>query len=476
MQTCPSSSEIRLELDHVSPSDQVSEKPCYVRPGDSLTGNVFVSIKLPLYNSWVEVSLEGLESVPPLDDDEMAQPSHPQKPIKVDRVEYLQFLYVVAHSKILPEHAEAGSQGQTFAVPFKLVIPAGVDRTNDRVVDRCKPLLPSFRISRPSCSAWNPIIPPAVFVAYIVRASVTHSAPESAASGTRKVFQVGQSIELLPYVEPPPPIETRYFPDLYILSARQHTRTYIFGRKLGHMTITALEPRPLVYESSELPSTKCEFRITVEGSLSDLQRFRTASVKLQLMLHINTHYSSTRIDGIPRGGIPTEKGPVRMYQDAVFLTKHTASNLRWTRDFNEQDSPQALDVEALNEPDAPPVQAGDPKAAADNEARAAWHATISVPIKSPCKLLPNFLGNFVALSYSISTRASLAGVYMPPVFLSTPLQVAYPFHSHHAMDDADTELSGSPPPWRDNDNACCSAIAGGIGVDNKQHPPPYDEL
>ncbi|KFA81519.1 hypothetical protein S40288_09037 [Stachybotrys chartarum IBT 40288] len=470
MQTCPSSSEIRMELDNVSPSDQVSEKPCYVRPGDSLTGNVFVSMKPPLHNSWVEVSLEGLESVPPLEDDEMAQPSHPQKPIKVDR-----FLYIVTRLKILPEHAEAGSQGQTFAVPFKLVMPAGVDRTNDRVVDRCKPLPPSFRISRPSCSAWNPTIPPAVFVAYIVRASATHSAPESAASGTRKAFQVGQSIELLPYVEPPPPIETRCFPDLYILSARQHTRTYIFGRKLGHITIAALEPHPLVYESFDLPSTKCEFRITVEGNLSDLQRFRTASVKLQSMLHINTHYSSTRMDGIPQEGMPTAKGRVRMYKDAVFLTKHTASNLHWTCDF-EQDSSRPLDVEALNEPDTPPVQAGNLEAPDDNEARIIWHAIISVPIKSPCRLLPNFLGNFVALSYSISTRASLAGAYMPPVVLSTPLQVAYPFHSQHAINDADAEPSGSPRPWPDNGNACCSAIAGGIGVDNKQHPPPYDEL
>lgn len=92
----------------------------------------------------------------------------------------------------------------------------------------------------------------------------------------------------LSYVEPPPPIETRCFLDLYILSARQHTQTYTFGRKLGHITIAALEPSPLVYESFELPSTKCEFRITVEGSLSDPQRFRTSSVKLQLMLHIKT--------------------------------------------------------------------------------------------------------------------------------------------------------------------------------------------
>ncbi|KFA69446.1 hypothetical protein S40285_10231 [Stachybotrys chlorohalonatus IBT 40285] len=122
------------------------------------------------------------------------------------------------------------------------------------------------------------------------------------------------------------------------------------------------------------------------------------------------------MDGIPQGGMPTAKRTVRMYKDAVFLTKHAASNLRGTCDF-EQDSCQALDVEALNGNDTPLLQDGNPKAPVDNEAKAVWHATISVPIRSPCKILPNFLGRFIALSYS-----SAPGPQHPsPGRLSVPL-------------------------------------------------------
>ncbi|KEY74750.1 hypothetical protein S7711_11062 [Stachybotrys chartarum IBT 7711] len=117
----------------------------------------------------------------------------------------------------------------------------------------------------------------------------------------------------------------------------------------------AQEPYPLIYMSSQLLSTECEYHITVEGSLSELQRFRAASVELQPMLRINTHYSSTKMLGIPQGGVATARGPVQLYEDSVVLATHTASNLRWICTSEQADVARNSEIETASRLPVPKV-------------------------------------------------------------------------------------------------------------------------
>jgi hypothetical protein len=162
-------------------------------------------------------------------------------------------------------------------VPFHLVVPAGVDQTSDRAADRRRPLLLSFRIIHTHASIWNPIPSPGVFVTYLIWAVPRYSGPESTASGAKNAIQVLRLVHLIPYIEAPPPIATQFFLDQYVLSARQHARTFIFGPKLGYVKITTQAPAPLVNTSSQLRSAECQYHVTLEGSLSEL----SGSVLLQ---------------------------------------------------------------------------------------------------------------------------------------------------------------------------------------------------
>ncbi|KFA53589.1 hypothetical protein S40293_11445 [Stachybotrys chartarum IBT 40293] len=171
----------------------------------------------------------------------------------------------------------------------------------------------------------------------------------------------------------------------------------------------AQEPYPLIYMSSQLLSTECEYHITIEGSLSELQRFRAASVELQPMLRINTHYSSTKMLGIPQGGVATARGPVRLYEDSVVLATHTASNLRWICTSEQADVARNSEIETASRLPVPKttltlplcrqealVRFNNSQVSAEEEVKS-WHVTITVPLKPPSELLPSrFTSKWIA--------------------------------------------------------------------------------
>lgn len=223
----------------------------------------------------------------------------------------LQFLKVSSHSRLPAEYITDGNR-KVFHVPFLLVVPAGVVRTSDRTADKCRPLPPSFKILRTNLSIWNPIEPPGVFITYAVRAMITYSSSEDSSPGPTNTAQAAHRIYLLPYIDPQPPTETRWFKEQYVLSATQPAWKHIFGGKMGNIMITASEPPPLVYACNTGPaSTQCEFRITFEGSQSGLERLSRASIKFCPMLRIITYYSSNRMVETPHKGSGAAGGTVR---------------------------------------------------------------------------------------------------------------------------------------------------------------------
>ncbi|KAF3359790.1 26S proteasome non-ATPase regulatory subunit 12 [Verticillium dahliae VDG1] len=257
------------------------------------------------------------------------------------------FLHVPFHSKLEQENLIQDGR-MVYDVPFLLVMPAGLDRTSDSAGHSCRPLPPSFRNTRTSFSSWNPVIPPNVFITYAMRVSVTYSVAGEAALMSTKTAEATKLLHCLPYIEPQPPIEIQCFPNEYILSAMQPVWNSIIGRKLGHMTITTVEPRPLIYHTESVSSTECEFRITIEGDRPELQRFQAMSLELHPVLQIQTYYSSARLVGPPPKSLVTGTGPTRVDNDVVNLDKHRASHLFWTSGIGRADSQQASELETMS--------------------------------------------------------------------------------------------------------------------------------
>ncbi|EGY18649.1 uncharacterized protein VDAG_09175 [Verticillium dahliae VdLs.17] len=330
------------------------------------------------------------------------------------------FLHAPFHSKLEQENIIEDGR-KVYDVPFLLVMPAGLDRTSDRAGHSCRPLPPSFRNTRTSFSSWNPVIPPNVFITYAMCMSVTYSVAGDDASMSTKTAEATKLLHFLPYIELQPPIEIQCFPDEYILSARQPVWNSIIGRKLGHMTITTLEPRPLIYHTDSLSSTECEFRITIEGG---------------------------RLVGPPPKSLVTGTGPTRLDNDVVNLDKHCASHLFWTSGIGRANSQQASALETMS-------------------------STVRVIIKPPFRLLPNFCSDFVALQYSIVTRVWVGKVYARPFFVATPLQVAHPCPARPSRGGMDADLLAPSPESPCGEEVCCSAFAADIEIDHSQAPPPY---
>lgn len=434
--------------------------------------------------------------MPPGNAEDPAQ-HHPKKSLRAETVEsnprigagrgelrFLtfssQFIKVSSHSRLPTRYITEGGR-KVFLVPFLLVVPAGVDRTSDREADKCRPLPPSFRILHTSLNAWNPIEPPGLFITYAIQAMIAYSPAENTSPGPTNIAQVAHRIHLLPYIEPQPPIETRWFTRQYVLSAKQPARKHIFGRELGNITISASEPPPLLYASSTGPPLiEGEYRITFDGSQSDLEHIRRASVKVCPMLRVITHYSSSRMVESPQGSSGARGDPVRSYSDLVTLETHTASDLQWNRVSKRTEVQHVSVTESISscsEPGAPvfsSLHEGQTSTGwarsqlgtiDDDSGHSSWQTIVTASIKPPLRLLPNFNSDFIAHSYSITTRISLGGINVKPFCLVTPLQVAYPC-SRSPMGGTNVENPSPSPVLLGDGEACCSAVTAEVEIDN----------
>lgn len=357
-------------------------------------------------------------------------------------------------------------------MPFVLVVPPGVDRTSDRAERKCKPLPPSFRIQRSNLGVWSPALPPGVFISYSLWASISYSHTEDGTSDVRRSSEIIQPVACMPYIEPQPPIETDFFPDEYVLSARQTVWGSILGRKLGHIIITTVEPQPLVYGSEQLSATKCTFWITIEGDPANLHRLRAGSIKVDPVLQIRTYYSGSRLAGTPNKEAVNDNEKIRLHNDVIRLETHTFSSLQWRTRADQLPSPRrgsGNGTQLFGEPrrrsTSSSLFSGSEESArragsqsfTTEEDNTPWHALAIVPIKPSLRLQPSFCSDFVATSYVIIVKVSTSGVYTKPSYLSVPLQVAYPCPARRNSGYGSTD-SWVLSPSSSEDNVCCSAI------------------
>ncbi|KAG9258751.1 uncharacterized protein F5Z01DRAFT_679218 [Emericellopsis atlantica] len=369
--------------------DTTSE--CRLRPGDTLHGTYRITTELAMGGRWVE------------------------------------FLHLRHRLQLDDDYALEDGR-RVYTASFVLVVPAGIDRTNDRAQDECKPLPPSFHIQRSTFRTWSPTIPPNVFISYSLRASVAHA---------MKSAEIVYPVTCLPYIEAQPPIETNCFPDDYVLSASQTAWRWLLGQTLGRITFEAREPPPLLYNSSEHLSTT---------------HFST-----------RTYYSGTKLTGNPSRAFVQESSRTQLHMDTIQLDVHSFSSLQWSpRDVRRGSS-----------------MVGAAAATTDKEESPPWYAAVHVPIKPPLKLLPSFCSDYVASSYAIIAKVSISGVHAKPSYLMFPLQVAYPSSAQKDSGHQAADSRGLAPPVFSSspeDNVCCTAVDADVQCENPRIVPPYVDV
>lgn len=366
-----------------------------------------------------------------------------------------------------------------YTILFSFVMPPGIAPTDDQASYPCRPFPPSFRLHRLASSLWDPRPLPDIYITYIIQASITHHCPEPNGWATKEL-QVGCPIEFLPYIDAQPPIETRCFPDEFVLAARSTAWKYIFGKKLGSVTVQTKEPQPLRYTSDQA-STDCTFRVTFDSNAQDTHHLRITAVEIQPVLYIKWYYGSEKLEGTPRKDRAGEGGPLRLHSDVIDLDKHTISDLQWSRELaRDAQSPPGYQAATSAEFERRlSLDVGDVRSESDalrtlrtngstgEVAYETWQTDLTIRAAPPLRLLPTFYANFVALSYSLVYRISIVGIHTKRIYLSTPLQVAYPCcEQPRNSDSTDTRTAYSLLGSLGCEEACCVSVASDLHVDH----------
>ncbi|KAI6778107.1 uncharacterized protein J7T54_001527 [Emericellopsis cladophorae] len=451
-----SSLTFTVESGILSNLDATSE--CRLRPGDALHGTYRITTELAMGGRWVEVSLQGHESVL-IRRAISSRDSVYRDQFGAERVESSLHSYV-----LFLDDGYAVEDGQrVYTASFVLVVPAGLDRTSDRAQDECKPLPPSFHIQRSAFRTWSPTVPPNVFISYSLRASVAYCFPSGDDSpDATKSAEIVYPVTCLPYIEAQPPIETSCFPDEYVLSASQTAWRWLLGQNLGRITFKVREPPPLIYDNSEqLSTTHFTMWITFNGHPSHLHRLRAGSIKVDPVLQTRTYYSGTKLTVNPGRESVQASGRIQLHTNVIQLDVQSFSSLQWsTRDVRRGSTVTAAPATTAEE-EGPP-----------------WCVAVNIPIKPPLKLPPSFCSDYAASSYAIIAKVSISGVHAKPSYVMFPLQVAYPSSAQKAPVSVRraADSRGLTPPLflsSPEDNVCCTAVDADVQHENDLLPPLY---
>ena len=361
-----------------------------------------------------------------------------------------------------------------YTVPFVYIIPDGTEICDhDDRPAICRPLPPSTSGLFLATNTWNAFSPPEISISYFLEAVVMYSQQGNPRSNGSKTAVVSRPIEVLPYNDSPPPVDTPSYPGEFKLSMQLPVRTSFFGKQIGFIVIKGEEPAPLVYLSGiKEASTNCIVQILIHGESIRPQQLGSIAVEIRPTILTRTYYGIQRMECMPNRLMLTNAGPY-LHTDLVRLPAQRFRDLQWH--FVAQDGVTGVPIEACDGVTHSLENVTQSLPKADSTERSlhadhplpwswtsshasqtrdlAWQTIVEVPISPTYRLYPSFCSELVARSYSIDLEVCIRGLYTNKMLLEVPLQVAYPHPRNFASQssdaaavadgDVDTIISGS---------------------------------
>jgi len=254
-----------------------------------------------------------------------------------------------------------------------------------------------------------------------------------------KTAVVTRVIELLPYNDTPPPVDTPSYPGEFKLSIQQPVRTSYFGKQIGFIAIKGEEPAPLVYLSGITEaSTNCIVQILIHGELIGPRQLGSVGIEVRPTIHIKTYYAPQRMQCMPNRQMLTNDGPY-LHADLVRLQVQRFRDFQWRFSAHNTAAGIPIDVREDTTDSLPNVDSSQQSPHADPALRwsrissypsqtreLVWQTNIEVAISPIYRLYPSFCSELIARSYSIDLEICVRGLYTTNMHLEVPLQVAYP--------------------------------------------------
>jgi hypothetical protein len=404
-----------------------------LRPGDSLEGQILLTSKPALSITRMEIRFIGLQRV-------FIIPTDPGIRDHTGSRSTWTFLDIG-----YPVHnVEALGPRRTYSFPFQFIMPEASG--NEELPILCQRLPPSFNRQNSYFDKFELVPRPEATVTYFLRAIVTFRTSDGLGVGNPVTAEAKKDIDFVPYTEVQPPTHISSFPGEFITRVERQLRKYLFGRRLGTLTVVAKEPDALVYSSENVNvTTDIVLHIFFDAASPSLHLLHNFSFTVSSALRAKTYYSVNSLSCVPKQTLLTDDGLLRLHDDVLKVGESKYQNLKWT----SLPPDDQVENRAARQPDSLSHFNGNTsikteRSASSNEVfrtssasssaenpsesgseRGTWVTSIRIPIGSVQRLQPTFCSKLVARFYSIPLRIRINGAYAEKIDCEVPLQVVH---------------------------------------------------
>ncbi|MCJ1242251.1 hypothetical protein MMC14_010258, partial [Varicellaria rhodocarpa] len=312
---------VRIKLFNCEECSPITENANLYRPFSSLEGEVWMQSPKELNINSIHMSLQGLESTRVVD-----------RPAPVyDIVEHQSSERIDQNLEIESIQITDGLQNTwTYIFNFYFIIPPVSKELSHSVPAVCQSLPPSFQAGEYRINKRDqPKLYSQAIIQYLLQASIEYYDTAIETEVLRRVT-ASKDINILPYSEPPPPTNTSDYPDEFIASATSSLRLYRLTPRVGTLTASIEEPKPLVYSNSiSTSATETTLRISLEGFTLNLERLQRLSIRVKSGIRAKTFYSAKPITCMPNQSDLALKSLLRLHDDVIKLEEQPYGKLEW---------------------------------------------------------------------------------------------------------------------------------------------------
>lgn len=342
-----------------------------------------------------------------------------------------------------------------YHLPFRFVIPHELVSPRANVHSNFLKLCPSAKLGLAFRGTTNGQFhrqPAIMYVIRVTRIKTGILTPDPLRSNfTREII-------VMPYTPVAPPLEMEHFPQEYRSSTTKTLKQHRWGRPLGVLKISAVEPSPLnIWTSAPRPSTIAALKLAfspLDPCQSEVRPFEWKYVAYY-HLRSRTFYSTQILDRMPTTTAAKRNLFLKFRDEKIRSEVREFGTISWKRDC-ETRSPEHN------------VTAHDGECCI-------WTTNLAVPVSGTKVLLPTFLNQLSARQYALIIRLGIQGLYHRKIELILPVQVIlYPPQGildgidEESRVESQDEISSSVPRLSHQFTM--------LNVDRQYDisPPPYD--
>jgi len=352
-------------------------------------------------------------------------------------------------------NATVSVKGFQLSIPFHFIISKTIPSSDPHSPEHCLQLPPSIELGKVIIDNNSRRRYAQPSVSYELRAVVQYATEDDA---TRLPIECSLPFLLNCHTKEFPPTNTADFPEEFKLEASKFLRWSVFGRKIGTLTVTMSEPRPLTYNaSSSDSSTDCHLRLEFNptGSENVLQVLHALKFSIYPLIRVKTFYSVKSFAHLPSQSISVEGGKTGLRDELIKFKIQEVPHVTWSCNHNRESSgsitsPPSVADSTSTENDAVP---GYEKEHSPQTSTGKWTASIAHPISVKGRLVPTFCCCVAARLYTIILRLKVSGIRRESFDLEVPLQVI-----HRASDGILDELTDKPDET--GEHASISGVRG----------------